>query len=131
MNLPASTTMNCCYNVMITCFSGIPNALNVISNFPFLIVGIVGLVLCYYGNYFKLRYRDSCFLICFRRFFFGNFWLLEIPPISWFSKSLPGELFGWTFFFAGVGAVALGSSYYHLKPNDARLVCDRLPVCFL
>lgn len=77
-------------------FFGIPNTLNVISNFPFLVVGLVGLVLCYYGNYFKL--------------------------------SLPGELCGWTFFFVGVAAVAFGSSYYHLKPNDARLVWDRLPM---
>ncbi|XP_047974362.1 uncharacterized protein LOC125216649 [Salvia hispanica] len=77
-------------------FLGIPNFLNVISNFPFLVVGVVGLVLCYYGNYFKL--------------------------------SLPGELFGWTFFFAGVAAVGFGSSYYHLEPNDARLVWDRLPM---
>jgi len=36
--------------------SGIPNALNVISNFPFLVIGLVGLVLCYRGNYFRLRY---------------------------------------------------------------------------
>ncbi|XP_051145326.1 uncharacterized protein LOC127261147 [Andrographis paniculata] len=77
-------------------FLGIPNALNVISNFPFFVVGLVGLVLCYYGNYFKL--------------------------------SLPGELWGWTLFFVGVTAVAFGSSYYHLKPNDARLVWDRLPM---
>lgn len=77
-------------------YFGIPNALNVISNFPFFIVGLIGLVLCYYGNYFKL--------------------------------SLPGELCGWTLFFIGVTAVAFGSSYYHLKPNDARLVWDRLPM---
>ncbi|XP_030539261.1 uncharacterized protein LOC115747301 isoform X1 [Rhodamnia argentea] len=77
-------------------FFGIPNTLNVVSNFPFLVVGLVGLVLCYYGNYFKL--------------------------------SSQGELWGWTFFFVGVVAVAFGSSYYHLKPNDARLVWDRLPM---
>ncbi|RVX04692.1 hypothetical protein CK203_023449 [Vitis vinifera] len=77
-------------------FFGIPNTLNVISNFPFLIVGLIGLVLCYHGNYFKL--------------------------------SLQGELWGWTFFFIGVAAVGIGSSYYHLKPNDARLVWDRLPM---
>ncbi|XP_073025898.1 uncharacterized protein [Primulina eburnea] len=74
---------------------GIPNALNVISNFPFVVVGVIGLVLCYYGNYFKL--------------------------------SLQGELCGWTFFFIGVAAVAFGSSYYHLRPDDSRLVWDRLP----
>lgn len=77
-------------------FFGIPNTLNVLSNLPFLVVGLVGLILCYYRNYFKL--------------------------------SLQGELCGWTFFFIGVAAVAFGSSYYHLKPNDARLVWDRLPM---
>lgn len=77
-------------------FLGIPNTLNVVSNFPFLIVGIVGLLLCYQGNYFRL--------------------------------SLQGEVWGWTIFFIGVAAVAFGSSYYHLKPNDARLVWDRLPM---
>lgn len=77
-------------------FLGIPNALNVISNFPFLVVGLIGLILCHHGNYFKL--------------------------------SLQGELWGWTCFYIGVAAVAFGSSYYHLKPNDARLVWDRLPM---
>ena len=47
-----------CYyeaDVFVFIFSGIPNALNVISNFPFLVVGIIGLILCYHENYFKLR----------------------------------------------------------------------------
>ncbi|XP_020220227.1 uncharacterized protein LOC109803183 [Cajanus cajan] len=77
-------------------FFGIPNALNVISNFPFLVIGLIGLVLCHHGNYFRL--------------------------------SLQGELWGWTCFYVGVAAVAVGSSYYHLKPDDARLVWDRLPM---
>ncbi|MED6156734.1 hypothetical protein PIB30_017108 [Stylosanthes scabra] len=77
-------------------FFGIPNALNVISNFPFMIIGLIGVVLCHHGNYFKL--------------------------------SLQGELWGWTCFYVGVAAVAVGSSYYHLKPDDARLVWDRLPM---
>ncbi|KAL3350120.1 hypothetical protein AABB24_022900 [Solanum stoloniferum] len=77
-------------------FLGIPNALNVVSNFPFLVIGLIGLVLCHHGNYLKL--------------------------------SLQGELWGWTCFYIGVAAVAFGSSYYHLKPNDARLVWDRLPM---
>ncbi|KAH9751542.1 hypothetical protein KPL71_014333 [Citrus sinensis] len=75
---------------------GIPNTLNVVSNFPFLVIGIVGLVLCFHGNYFNLR--------------------------------LQGELWGWACFFIGVAAVGVGSSYYHLEPNDARLVWDRLPM---
>ncbi|XP_010538389.1 PREDICTED: uncharacterized protein LOC104812760 [Tarenaya hassleriana] len=77
-------------------FFGIPHALNVISNFPFLIIGLVGLVLCYYPNYFRF--------------------------------SLRGEKLGWTCFFIGVASVAFGSSYYHLHPDDARLVWDRLPM---
>jgi len=77
-------------------FLGIPNMLNVVSNFPFLVIGLIGLILCYHGNYFKL--------------------------------SLKGELCGWTCFFVGVAAVAFGSAYYHLKPNDTRLVWDRLPM---
>ncbi|CAH9074627.1 unnamed protein product [Cuscuta epithymum] len=31
-------------------------------------------------------------------------------------------------FYIGIAAVAFGSSYYHLKPNDATLVWDRLPM---
>ncbi|XP_021649267.2 uncharacterized protein LOC110641746 isoform X2 [Hevea brasiliensis] len=77
-------------------FFGIPNTLDVISNFPFLVIGVIGLVLCHYGNYFML--------------------------------SLQGELWGWTCFFLGVAAVAFGSGYYHLKPDDARLAWDRLPM---
>jgi hypothetical protein len=42
--------------------------------------------------------------------------------------SLKGEVLGWSIFFVGITATAFGSAYYHLKPNDARLVWDRLPV---
>ncbi|XP_039850870.1 uncharacterized protein LOC120709324 [Panicum virgatum] len=76
-----------------TLFLGIPNTLNVISNTPFFFVGVTGLILCHYKDYFRLR--GSC---C------------------------------WTLFFAGVTAVAFGSSYYHNNPNDATLVWDRLPM---
>lgn len=44
---------------------------------------------------------------------------------------MQGELWGWTCFFIGMAAVCFGSSYYHLKPNDAGLVWDRLPVSFI
>jgi hypothetical protein len=44
------------------------------------------------------------------------------------AASSQGELWSWTLFFAGVTAVGFGSSYYHLNPNDATLVWDRLPV---
>ncbi|XP_008784258.2 uncharacterized protein LOC103703256, partial [Phoenix dactylifera] len=75
--------------------AGILNTLNVISNFPSLVIGIVGLVLCLHGS---------------------------------FRLSLQGEVWGWPCFFIGVAAVVFGSSYHHLKPNDARLVWDRLPM---
>ncbi|KAG8053862.1 hypothetical protein GUJ93_ZPchr0001g33185 [Zizania palustris] len=78
------------------CFAGIPNTLDVISNIPFFFVGVVGLILCHYKNYFRLNSQ--------------------------------GELWSWTLFFVGVTAVAFGSSYYHLNPNDATLVWDRLPM---
>nr|KYP36485.1 hypothetical protein KK1_042403 [Cajanus cajan] len=77
-------------------FFGIPNALNVISNFPFMVIGLIGLVLCHRGNYFNL--------------------------------SLQGEKWGWTCFYVGVISVTFGSSYYHLDPEDAGLVWDRLPM---
>jgi len=63
---------------------GIPNFWNVISNFPFALVGVMGL----------------------RRF-----------------SDLTSRIL-----FAGVLLTAFGSGYYHLHPNDATLVWDRLPM---
>jgi len=54
--------------------------------------------------------------------------LLMMILIIFHFKSLQGELWGWTCFYVGVAAVGIGSSYYHLKPDDASLVWDRLPV---
>ncbi|CAD6227998.1 unnamed protein product [Miscanthus lutarioriparius] len=44
------------------------------------------------------------------------------------AASSQGELWSWTLFFVGATAVGFGSSYYHLNPNDATLVWDRLPM---
>jgi hypothetical protein len=38
------------------------------------------------------------------------------------------ERWPYTTLFAGVAATAVGSSYYHLSPDNARLVWDRLPM---
>jgi hypothetical protein len=38
------------------------------------------------------------------------------------------ETWPWIVFFLGVAATAFGSAYYHLHPNNARLVWDRLPI---
>ncbi|KAL6853383.1 hypothetical protein ACP4OV_019412 [Aristida adscensionis] len=90
-------------------FLGIPNTLNVISNIPFFFVGITGLILCHYKDYFRLSSE------------------LQNSDDD-LAGSSQGELWSWTLFFVGVTAVAFGSSYYHLYPNDATLVWDRLPM---
>ncbi|XP_020097222.1 uncharacterized protein LOC109716288 [Ananas comosus] len=77
-------------------FLGVPNTLNVLTSFPFLLVGVPSLVLSLSG---------SCFGI-----------------------SLKGEVLGWAFFYAGNSALAFGSAYYHLKPDDDRIAWDRLPM---
>lgn len=40
----------------------------------------------------------------------------------------PQELWPYWAFFAGVTLTSAGSAYYHLAPDDARLVWDRLPM---
>ncbi|CAN7068530.1 unnamed protein product, partial [Brassica rapa subsp. trilocularis] len=76
--------------------AGVPNTLNVMTNFPFLIIGVLGFVLCLGGSFFNI--------------------------------SLKGEIWGWTLFYASVSSLAFGSAYYHLKPDDNRIVWDTLPI---
>ncbi|VAH58655.1 unnamed protein product [Triticum turgidum subsp. durum] len=45
-----------------------------------------------------------------------------------FGISLRWEALGWFLFYAGNVGAAFGSAYYHLKPDDDRLIWDRLPV---
>uniref|UniRef100_A0A0E0JF77 Pentatricopeptide repeat-containing protein n=1 Tax=Oryza punctata TaxID=4537 RepID=A0A0E0JF77_ORYPU len=45
-----------------------------------------------------------------------------------FGISLRWEALGWFLFYAGNVAAAFGSAYYHLKPDDDRLIWDRLPM---
>jgi hypothetical protein len=47
---------------------------------------------------------------------------------QWVWFSLPGEVWGWALFYAGIAALAFGSAYYHLKPDDSRVTWDTLPV---
>jgi len=42
----------------------------------------------------------------------------------------PRERWGYILVFLGLLLTAFGSSYYHLAPNNARLVWDRLPMTF-
>ncbi|KAF3563115.1 hypothetical protein DY000_02019210 [Brassica cretica] len=48
--------------------------------------------------------------------------------ISTLFESLKGEIWGWTLFYASVSSLAFGSAYYHLKPDDNRIVWDTLPI---
>ena len=81
---------------------GIPNCVDVLSNIPFVIVGILGLV------WLSRRSSDTSFIE--RR------------------ERLP-----YFVFFAGVALTGLGSSWYHLAPNNNRLSWDLLPMscCFM
>jgi hypothetical protein len=78
---------------------GVSNWLNVVSNAPFALVGGLGLLA-------TLRRRDDGAPV------------FEDPWLHWPYAAV----------FLGTAVTALGSSYYHLAPDNARLVWDRLPM---
>jgi hypothetical protein len=78
---------------------GVPNCLNVLSNLPFALVGLLGL-----SAVFRREARCAPF---FRD---------------------PWERWPYAVLFAGIALTTLGSAYYHLSPDNARLVWDRLPM---
>lgn len=80
--------------------ASIPNAGDTLSNLAFLLVGGLGLA-------FLRRERAAGAS--------GRF-------------ASPREMRPWWVFFAGVALTAIGSGWYHLAPDDARLVWDRLPM---
>ena len=79
---------------------GVPNFLNVASNLPFFVVGVLGL------------------------------WLLLRQDAVGPNRPVLEAVERWPFlvFFAGVLLTGFGSSYYHLAPGNDRLVWDRLPI---
>lgn len=79
---------------------GIANFLDVISNLPFVIIGLLGLGYLAPG--------------CLRR---GR-------P----AGGLPPLLLHYRIFFVGVLLTGFGSGYYHLAPDNHTLVWDRLPM---
>jgi len=81
-------------------FLGIPNFGDVVSNVPFAIVGLWGLVFLLRSNSEQL---SKHFLDKRERWFY-------------------------LIIFTGLFLTAFGSSYYHLNPGNARLVWDRLPM---
>jgi hypothetical protein len=79
---------------------GIPNFSNVVSNLPFAVIGLWGLI-----------------------------WLLR-PKSDPLTEHFLDQRERWPYLlvFVGLLLTAFGSSYYHLDPNNARLVWDRLPM---
>src|SRR5262245_59012581 len=75
---------------------GIPNALNVLSNAPFVIVGALGA------------------------------WALRPAGAAQFVEAR--ERWPWAVFFAAFLLTGFGSAYYHLAPDNERLMWDRLPL---
>jgi hypothetical protein len=79
---------------------GVPNFLNVASNLPFVVVGMLGLWL--------LLRHDA---------------IGPDGPVREQAERWPLMVL-----FAGVFLTGFGSSYYHLAPDNDRLVWDRLPM---
>lgn len=77
---------------------GIPHCLDVVSNIFFLIAGLSGIR-------FVLRKQMNG----------GAF-------------ARPAERWPYFAFFLAVALTAFGSAYYHLHPNDPRLLWDRIPI---
>ena len=75
---------------------GIPNFGDVLSNLPFAVVGVWGLI------------------------------VLFTPDITKFLD--PRERWPYFVMFASLILTAGGSAYYHLAPDNARLVWDRIPI---
>jgi len=79
---------------------GVDNFWNVVSNLPFVLVGLLGLHECW-------RQTSGGKM--------PHVVMYELPSIT-------------VTFFAGVLLTGLGSAYYHLDPNNHTLIWDRLPM---
>jgi nicotinamide riboside transporter PnuC len=86
-------------------FLGIPNFGDVVSNLPFAVVGLWGLL--FWVRSFKARTKAE-------------------PDRIHFLDTR--ERWPYLIVFVGILLTAFGSSYYHLDPSNARLVWDRLPM---
>ncbi|OUS33042.1 hypothetical protein A9Q98_00030 [Thalassotalea sp. 42_200_T64] len=78
-------------------FYSIPNTLNVLSNFPFIAVGLYALT--------KIGHNST----------------------ELFDHKLA---LSYQLFFAGLIATGVGSSFYHVNPNNFTLIFDRLGIAF-
>src|ERR1017187_9171541 len=102
---------------------GVPNFWNVISNVPFLLVALYGI--------------KSLRLLVAEAFFVGQTGYSQPIPKAGIGGSPrfaarafiePWERIACCLLLAGTAAVGVGSTYYHLHPDDARLGWDRLPM---
>lgn len=84
-------------------FFGIPSFFDVVSNAAFVVVGVLGLV-------FLWRHQAA-------------------SAESAFVKKV--EKWPYGIFFLGTVLIGLGSAYYHLSPDNARLFWDRLPMAIV
>ena len=80
-------------------FLGVPNFLNVVSNAPFLLAGVWGLIV-----------------------------VLRPSKAAEWGFVAPVERWPYLILAVGVALTCFGSAYYHLAPGNARLVWDRLPM---
>ncbi|MCM0148638.1 ceramidase domain-containing protein [Photobacterium galatheae] len=79
---------------------GVPNFVNVISNLPFAIIGLLGIRL-----------------------------LSHTPKRQVVQVIEPNVAPAYFLFFQGLLATAIGSAYYHLTPTPFSLMLDRIPIC--
>jgi hypothetical protein len=56
------------------------------------------------------------------------FVIAGVAGAVWLAQHPAPQFWIWMSFFIGVALVGVGSAYYHLKPCDATLVWDRLPM---
>ena len=77
---------------------GIPNFWDVLTNLPFLFIGIAGLAFLMRDPRAKAAFHDSV------------------------------EKWPYAMLFLSVAMVSAGSAFYHLAPDNTRLVWDRLPM---
>jgi hypothetical protein len=88
---------------------GIPNFGNVVSNLPFLVTGIAGLLALK-----RVAASGS-----------GDVAVARRPK----GSSVPGAIgASYLFLFLGIFFTGIGSAYYHVSPNNDTLVWDRLPM---
>lgn len=85
---------------------GVPNFWNVVSNAPFAVIGVMGLVLLWREGRRSREMPTAG---------------LPLRPVDRLCLSV---------FFIGVLLTAFGSGWYHLAPDNDRLVWDRIPMSF-